>query len=1070
MWIVALALRRPYTFVVAALLVVAVGWRVIRESPADILPSVDIPVISVVWTYDGLPAEQIERQITQFSEYSLSNNVEDVRRIESQSFDGASVIRVYLQPEARVPDVMAAVTAVSQTITRRMPPGVAPPVILRYTASSVPILQLSFTSRTLPEEQIFDHVNLRVRSLLATVQGTRMPLPAGGKVRQIVVDLDPEALKAQGLSPHEVSAAIATQNLVLPTGTAKMGGREYRVSLNSSPEAIAALNDIPIPRRNGPPAYVRDVAFVHDGFAVQTNLARENGTRSVVLSVMKTGDASSIEVARRIRDLVPTIRAAAPEGLDVKILSDQSTFVEAAIDGLVVEGLIAACLTAAMILLFLGSWRSTLIVAVSIPLSVVCALLVLRALGHTLNAMTLGGLALAVGILVDDATVEIENIHRNLALGKRLTRAILDGAQQIAMPAFVASLSIGIVFVSVVFLDGPARFLFVPMGLAVGLAVMASYLLSRTLIPTLARFLLGADVDRHQAPPSARTRNLFSRLHHGFEAGFQRFRAAYLRVLESALAHPRRVFAWFGLALAGAACLVPFVGRDFFPSVDAGQIRLHVNAPAGTRLEETERLFTRVESALRELIPESDRASILDQIGMLGGYNMAVGDSANVSSADGEILVGLTPRRTRSTQEYERLLRAELPRRFPGVAFYFQPADIVTQILDFGLPSPIDVQVSGPQRDRTYAVARKLEADMRAVRGAVDVRLFQVVDAPRLHFAVDRERAGAVGLSQRDVANNMLLTVSTSSQVSPSFWIDPRTNNSYPVTVRVPEARIGSLDDITTLGIPTADGMQLLGDLGRIERTRTPVFVSHVDIQPTFNVRADIQDADLGSVAAQIERLADRYRPQLPPGSRILVRGQVESMRTGFHSLALGLLFAAALVYCLMVVNFQSWTDPFIIITALPGALIGMVVALFASQTTFNVPSLMGAIMSVGVATANSILVVTFANEQRLAGLDARRAALEAARVRLRPVLMTALAMIIGMLPMSLGLGEGGEQNAALGRAVIGGLVGATVATLLFVPVIYRLVRARAHLPVVDPDLVPVAQPPPPDLRPVAHR
>ena len=1064
MWIVALALRRPYTFVVASLLLVFVGIQVIRDSPTDILPSVDIPIISVVWSYEGMPAEQMERQITQFSEYSLSNNVEDLARMESQSFDGVAVIRLYLHPRANVPSAVALVTAVSQTITRRMPPGVPPPSIVRYTASSVPIMQLSFSSDTLSEAQIFDHVNQRVRTLLGTIQGTRMPLPVGGKVRQIVVDLDLESLKARQLAPQDVAQAISAQNLVLPTGTAKFGDREYRVSLNSSPEAIATLNDIPVRRRDGQIFFVRDVAQVHDGFAVQTNLAREDGRRSVVMSVMKTGDASTIEVADRVRALLPTIKAAAPAGMEVKILADQSSFVHAAISGLLIEGLIAACLTAAMILLFLGSWRSTLIVAVSIPLSVVAAILALRALGHSMNAMTLGGLALSVGILVDDATVEIENIHRNLAMGKELTQAILDGAQQIAIPAFVASLSIGIVFVSVVFLEGPARFLFLPMGLAVGFAVMASYLLSRTLIPTLSKYLLRAEAAQHQMPVAVPGRGL----HAWFEAGFERLRAGYVGLLAAALAHPRRIFVGFGLAILGALALVPFVGRDFFPNVDAGQIRLHVNAPPGTRLEQTERLFSAVETAIRELIPAADRVSILDQMGLPGGYNMALTDTANVSSSDGEILIALARPRMRSTHEYQRLLRSELPPRFPQLGFYFQPADIVTQILNFGLPSPIDVQVSGAQRDKTYAIARQLEAEMRHVRGAVDVRLHQVVDAPRLHFAVDRERASAVGLTQRDVANNMLLTVSSSSQVSPSFWIDPKTGNSYPVGIRVPETKIDSLEAITTLGIPSGDGMQLFGDLTRVERTRTPAFVSHVDIQPTFNVRADVQDTDLGSVAADVERLVEKYRGSLPPGSRINVRGQVDSMRAGFASLALGLLLAAVLVYCLIVVNFQSWIDPFIIITALPGALVGMVLALFATSTTLNVPSLMGAIMSVGVGTANSILLVTFANQQRAAGMAPLAAALEAGRVRLRPVLMTALAMVLGMLPMSLGHSEGGEQNAALGRAVIGGLAGATVATLFFVPVVYSLISARLHPARVDQDLTPVPGTGS-DLRPVAN-
>ncbi|HEU4409072.1 MAG TPA: efflux RND transporter permease subunit [Polyangiaceae bacterium] len=1064
MWIVRLALRRPYTFVVMALLLLIAGVYVTRKTPTDILPEVDIPVISVVWTYGGLPAQQMEQQITQFSEYSLAGNVGDIKALQSDSFDGVSVIRVFLHPGADVAAAMAQVTAASQTIVRRMPPGTIPPIILRYTASSVPILQLAFSSDTLSESEIYDHVNQRVRTMLSVVRGTRFPLPSGGKQRQIAVDLDLAALRAHGLSPSDVNAAITAQNLTLPTGAAKIGEREYRVSLNSSPEAIAALNDVPV-RAGGPrPVYVRDVAHVHDGYAVQTNVARRDGRRSVVLSVMKTGAASTTEVAGRVKALVPTIRASAPPGLEVELLSDQSTFVTRAIDGLVVEGLIAAGLTAAMILLFLGSWRSTLIVAVSIPLSVAAALLCLRALGHTINTMTLGGLALAVGILVDDATVEVENIHRNLAEGKPLTRAILDGAQQIAVPAFVASLCVSIVFVSVVFLEGPAKYIFLPMGLAVAFSVMASYLLSRTLVPTLVKYLL-----RGEAHGPGHGGGAFARLHRGFDARFERLRGRYVGLLGAALARPRAALAAFGLAALAAAALAPFVGRDFFPSIDAGQVRLHVTAPPGTRLEETERWFSRVEDKIREIVPAGDRESILDFIGMPGGYNLSITDSSNVSSADGEVLVTLARGRSRSTQDTVRALRDALPGEFPELGFYFQPADIVTQILNFGLPSPIDVQVSGARRDATLAAARELEAGLRAVPGAVDVHLHQVVAAPRLHVEVDRLRASEVGLTERDVASNLLLTVSSSSQVNPTFWTEASTGNAYPVALQVPEYRVDSLDALKALSLPAAGaagGQKLLVDLAGIRRLTTPVFVTHANVQPTYNVRADAQDADLGRVAAGLDALVAKARAKLPPGATITVRGQAESMREGFAGLGVGLAFAALLVYALMVVNFQSWKLPFIILMALPGAGVGIVFALFATDTTFSIPSLMGAVMSVGVATANSILVVTFANERRLAGAGALEAALEAGAVRLRPVLMTALAMLIGMLPMSLGLGEGGEQNAALGRAVIGGLLGATVATLVLVPVVYSLLAARWRAPERDPHLEGPAGP---DATPLPH-
>lgn len=1051
MWIVRLALRRPYTFVVMALFLVLSGIYVTRKTPTDILPDVDIPVISVVWTYGGLPAQQMEQQITQFSEYSLAGNVSDIKNLQSESFDGVSVIRLFLHPGADVPAAMAQVTAASQTILRRMPPNTIPPIILRYTASSVPILQLAFSSDTLSESEIYDHVNQRVRTMLSVVQGTRFPLPSGGKARQIAVDLDLAALRAHGLSPADVNLAISAQNLTLPTGAAKIGEREYRVSLNSSPEAIAALNDIPLRTTTGQQIYVKDVAHVHDGYAVQTNIARRDGKRAVVLSVMKTGGASTTEVAGRVKAMVPTIKASAPPGLDVELLSDQSTFVTRAIDGLVVEGVIAALLTAAMILLFLGSLRSTIIVAVSIPLSVIAALLCMRALGQTINVMTLGGLALAVGILVDDATVEIENIHRNLAMGKPLTKAILDGAEQIAVPAFVASLCISIVFVSVVFLEGPAKFIFLPMGMAVAFSVMASYLLSRTLVPTLVKYLLA---NESHGPSNG----FFGRIQQGFERRFEAARDWYTGQLAWTLSHRKTTFLAFGVAVLAAAAIVPFVGRDFFPSVDAGQVRLHVTAPPGTRIEETERYFSRVEAEIREVVPDKDRESILDFIGMPGGYNLSITDSSNVSSADGEILVTLAHHRGQSTQDVVRALRGRLPAKFPELSFYFQPADMVTQILNFGLPSPIDVQISGFKRDATLAIAKGLEHDLRAVPGAVDVHLHQVTAAPRLHVDVDRLRAAESGLTERDVAANLLLTVSSSSQVNPTFWTDGTTGNSYPVALQVPEYRVDSVNVLSTLSLPTPPaaghgGQKLLVDLAKIDRKTTPVFVTHTNVQPTYNVRADVQDADLGKVTARLDDVVAKYRAKLPPGATINVRGQADSMKEGFTSLGIGLAFAALLVYALMVINFQSWKLPFIILMALPGAGVGIVFMLFATRTTFSIPSLMGAVMSIGVATANSILVVTFANDLRKSGASALDAALEAGRVRLRPVMMTAMAMLIGMMPMSLGLGEGGEQNAALGRAVIGGLLGATLATLVFVPVVYSVLAAKWSPPARDPHL-----------------
>jgi multidrug efflux pump subunit AcrB len=1041
MWIVKLALRRPYTFVVASLLVVILGALTIRETPKDIFPTIDIPVVSIVWTYTGLSTQDMEKQITTFSEFSTSFAVNNIKSIESQTLNGVAVVKIYFQPGVDVAAAVAQVTAVSQTILRRMPPGTTPPSVIRYSASSVPILQLALSSDTMSESELYDYGIYRVRQQLAVVQGTTLPLPYGGAPRQIMVDLDPPALLAKGLSAQEVSAALNAQNLTLPTGTAKIGRREYTVSLNSSPDAIDALNNIPIRRVGGSMVFVRDVAHVHDGFAVQTSVVRRDGRRSVLLTVLKNGDASTLDVANRVKALLPTLRASAPHGLEIELLTDQSTFVSRAVSGVVVEGIVAAALTALMILLFLGSWRSTLIVTVSIPLSILIALLALRALGHTLNIMTLGGFALAVGILVDDATVEIENIHRNLAMGKRLRKAILDGAQQIAVPAFVATLSISIVFVSVLFLDGAPKYLFTPMALAVGLSVMASYFLSRTVVPTMVQYLLPAEVEAGHAD----TTGAWGRFHEAFNDGFERVRERYVQALEWTLTHRRAVFAVFGVAGAAAAILLPFVGRDFFPKVDAGQIRLHVTAPAGTRIEETEHYFKEVEDAIRRIIPERERSVVLDNIGVPQGINLAVTETSTISSADGEILVNLRPDKRRGTASYMREMRRRLPQEFPELSFYFQPADIVSQILNFGLSAPIDIQVAGLRREETYRAARAIEARVSRVPGAVDVHLHQVVDAPRLHVTVDRTRAAEVGLTQRDVANNVLVSLASSILVTPNFWTDGRSGIAYPIAVQVPPRLVESVDDLRTTALvaPGVAMPQLLGDLASVERRPAPVVANHSNIQPTFNVRADVQDTDLGAVSEAIRRIVHEYEAKLPPGSSITLRGQVESMDTSFGRLGLGLVFAALLVYGVMVVNFQSWTDPFIIITALPGALVGIVWMLFVTQTTFSVPSLMGAIMTIGVATANSILMVTFANDQRHEGLDAVGAALAAGRTRLRPVLMTAAAMIIGMLPMSLGLGEGGEQNAPLGRAVIGGLLVATAATLFFVPTVYTVLRGR---------------------------
>ena len=1089
MWIVTLALRRPYTFVVMALLILILGIVAIRNMATDIFPKINIPVVSIIWQYSGLPPAQFEKYITTFSEFTVSSAVNDVKSIESQTVNGAAIIKIFFQPGVDIANALAQATAMSQTILRRMPPGTIPPLILQYDASSVPIIQLLLASNRLSEAQLYDFGLYRVRQAIAPVKGSRLPLPFGGKPRQIMVDLDPQALNARGLNPMDVTNAFAAQNLSLPTGSAKIGTKEYMVGLNSNPENIAAMNDVPIKTVNGSMVYVRDVANVRDGFGVQTNVVRSEGRRGALLTVLKTGGASTLDVVQGIKDALPALRATYPD-IEMKELFDQSSFVKAAVDGVVLEGLIAALLTAAMILLFLGSWRSTLIVTVSIPLSILTSLIILALTGETLNIMTLGGLALAVGILVDDATVAIENIHRHVEMGKPLDQAIVDGAQQIAVPAFVSTLAICIVFVSVVFLTGPAQFLFTPLALAVVYAMLASYVLSRTLVPVMAKYLLrgekhGGAADGGAQHGGTRRGGVFSRIHHGFEAGYEGLRGRYVRSLDWGLNNRVAVFALFGVVGLASLALVPFIGRDFFPQVDAGQIRMHVNAPAGTRLEETEEVFTRVQRAIREILPPEDIALSMDNIGQPQPVNMAFVDTPAISAADGEILISFKPERHKSTSEYVELLRAQLPKRFPDVTFFFQPADIVNQILNFGLPSPVDVQIAG-YNPKLYGIARELEQRLKDIPGAVDVHLHQVLNAPALQVTVDRSRAAELGLTQRDVANNLLVALSSSSIVNFNLWPDPKTGVTYPIAVQTPQYRLDSIEDMMNTQLPGRGSvnMQMLSNVATVERRETPAVVSHYDIQPVFDVFANVQGRDLGSVSDEIDKVLADYlpakpplwksvlcpkvpgtltswmcakpetakgpdgkpvEPKLPPGTKLTVRGQVDSMNTAFTRMGYGMIFAALLIYFLMVVNFQSWTDPFIIITALPGALCGIAWMLFMTRTTFSVPSLMGAIMCLGVATANSILIVTFANEQLRAGKSAHDAALAAGFTRLRPVLMTASAMIIGMVPMSLGLGEGGEQNAPLGRAVIGGLIFATISTLFFVPTVFTLIRERLH-------------------------
>ncbi len=1058
MWIVRLALKRPYTFVVMALLIVALGGVAIVRMPTDIFPNIDIPVVSVIWTYTGISPEEMAEVVTIRCERAFTTSVNDIEHQESQSLPGLSVIRVFFQPDAKVESAVAQLAAASQSVLRSLPTGMVPPSIIRYNASSVPILQLSLSSDTMSEQSVYDYGYNFIRTQLSNVQGASFPLPYGGKPRQIMVDLNPEALFAQNLSAQDVVNAINNQSIILPSGSVKIGPNQYNVKLNSQPEGVAAFNNLPIKTVNGTPIYVHDVAHVRDGFAVQTNIVRHNGRRGALLTVLKNGAASTLDIVSKLKSILPRVVSTLPSALKVTLMFDQSIFVRAAINGVLKEAVIAALLTGLMILLFLGSWRSTVIVCVSIPLSILTSLAIMHLLNETVNVMTLGGLALAVGILVDDATVEIENIHRNLAQGKPILRAILDGAQQIAVPAFVSTLCICIVFVPVIFLSGAARDLFTPLALAVVLALRASYFLSRTLVPTMVKYLLAAEVDRYasETEEGEVTRaddNIFWKTHHAFNHQFHRLREGYRNLLASALENRKTMAVCFGALCLVCVALMPFIGTDFFPQVDAGQIRLHVRAPSDTRIEETEQWFAQVEDSIRHVIPPSELSDMIDNIGLpYSGLNIAMSDSATVGQFDGEILVSLNPEGHGPTWDYVRTLRKQLARDYPSLSFFFQPADIVGQILNFGLPAPIDIQVIGPQSNaaKNYLVAREIEKRVSRIQGAVDVHLHQVVETPELRVNVDRTRAGQMGLTQKDVADGVLVSLSSSLQTTPIWWINPQNGVDYPVVVQTPEYRVDSTSSLMQTSFRQAGGAsQLLSNVAQYHRGTTAAVVNHYNVQPLFDIYANVQDRDLGSVASDVRKVLNQFESRLPKGSFIETRGQVQTMKDSFIGLGVGLVFAIMLVYFVMVVNFQSWLDPFIILMALPGALSGILLALFVTQTTINVPSLMGAIMSIGVATANSILLVILANDLRRSCENARTAALEAGYTRLRPVLMTALAMVVGMLPMALGLGEGGEQNAPLGRAVIGGLILATVATLFFVPVVYSVLR---HKTPGDPD------------------
>ncbi|MGA7080058.1 MAG: efflux RND transporter permease subunit [Terriglobales bacterium] len=1040
MWIVALALRRPYTFVVMALLIIILTPLTILRTPVDIFPEINIPVISVVWNYTGMSPQEMADRIVSNSERGFTVTVNDIEHQESTSLNGIAVIKIFFRPGVNLSMAMTQVTGMCQTILRGLPPGTTPPLVITYSASTTPIVQLGLSSKTLPEQQLFDLGQNFLRTQLTTVPGAATPYPYGGKPRQVDVDLDSAKLQAYGLSPNDIVNAVSAQNLILPTGTAKIGPTEYEVEMNGTPQTVAELNDLPVKTSNSSTLYLRDVAHVRDGFLPQTNIVRQDGVRGVLMSIYKLGGSSTLTVVDGIKAMVPQAAKSLPRDLTVKALFDQSLFVRAAIHGVIREGLIAACLTAIMILVFLGDWRPTLIIAVSIPLSIFVSVILLSALGETINIMTLGGLALAVGILVDDATVEIENIERNLAMGKEMKTAILDGAQQVAVPAFVSTLSICIVFVPMFFLTGVAKFLFVPLAEAVSFAMLASYLLSRTLIPTMVMFIMRGHEHRALEP-----KTLLGRSQRGFERWFERFRDSYRQLLDATLEH-RKLFSLCFVAFCVLSLgLVFFLGRDFFPQVDAGLIRLHFRARPGLRVEETARLCDEVERVLRNEIPKEELQTILDNIGLpYSGINTSYSSSGVIGTEDAEVLISLNPEHHHPTAQYVRRLRRELPARFPGVEFFFQPADIVSQILNFGLPAPVDIQVVGADMRGNYDIAQHIANRLRQIPGAADVHVQQLMSLPALYLDMDRTRINQVGMNAEQVAQSVLVSLSGSFQTTPNFWLNPRNGVSYNIAVQTPQYHMTSLQDLMNTPVTGAGAQpQVLGNLVQLSPITLPAVVNHYNVQPVIDVYASTQGRDLGGVASDIMKALKPFQDHLPRGTSIVVRGQVETMESSFFGLGVGLLGAIVLVYLLIVVNFQSWLDPFIIITALPGAVAGICWFLLITRTTLSVPSLTGAVMCMGVATANSILLVSFSRDRMNAGAPARQAALEAGHTRIRPVIMTALAMIIGMVPMALGLGEGGEQNAPLGRAVIGGLLFATVATLFFVPSVFTMIHGR---------------------------
>ena len=1052
--LVRIALQRPYTFVVLALLILITGPLAASRTPVDIFPEIRIPIIAAIWQYTGLAPEDMAGRMVSSYERTLTTTVNDIEHIEATSYNGLGIVKIFFQPGADIRAANAQVTAVSQTVLKNMPPGATPPLILNYNASTVPIIQLALSGKGFSEQQLQDVGLNTIRISLITVNGAAIPYPYGGKSREVQIDLDSAAMQARGLSGQDVANALAAQNLITPVGTEKIGNFEYAIQLNDAPSVISELGNLPIKNVNGTMVYIHDVAHVRDGNPPQTNIVHVEGDRSVLLQVLKNGAVSTLSIIDGIKEKVKELKTVLPDKFNVDLLGDQSIFIKAAIGGVIREGLIAAALTSLMILLFLGSARSTLIIATSIPLSVFGSIITLWALGETLNIMTLGGLALAVGILVDEATVTTENINWHLEQGKDVETAIMDGAAQIVTPALVSMLCICIVFVPMFFLTGVARYLFVPMAEAVMSAMVWSFILSRTLVPTMAMYLLhphAAHTDLHGLNgPLPRSRNPLVRLQRGFEARFERFRLGYSELLALALHHRATFVCCFLAFVVASFALTPFLGRDFFPSVDAGQILLHVRTRVGTRVEESAQQFSEIEKVIRQIIPPEELATVVDNIGFpVSGINMTYNNTGTIGTQDGEIQIKLSEDH-RPTANYVRMMREELPAQFPGTTFSFLPADIISQILNFGAPAPIDLQIRGRQIEDDFAYAQNLLRRVRHVPGLVDARIQQSLNGPAFDVDVDRTRAQYVGISERDVTNSMVVNLAGSSQVAPTFWLNPDNGVSYSIVMQTPQYQIDSLSALKDLPI-TAPGApsQTLGAIADIRRVNTPAVFSQYDIEPLVQIYGTTQGRDLGAVAADIQKVVDDSAKDMPKGVHVAMLGQVNTMNSAFSGLLFGLLGAIVLIYLLIVVNFQSWTDPFVIITALPAAIAGIIWMLFATQTTLSVPALTGAIMCMGVATANSVLVISFARERLDALGDPIAAATEAGFVRFRPVLMTALAMIIGMLPMALGLGEGGEQNAPLGRAVVGGLIFATVATLIFVPVVFSILHGRHDAPQV---------------------